>query len=120
MTKTTLPTEPCRVDRHDHAAAMLGLALLTGAELKQLTQSTDEKLIRTRVTMSKQAAQALKRKAEELKLSEQRRELVRVTIRKDRSYCAQLLRAMRKGLGFFDAHDAAWMATHKTNAGGGL
>jgi hypothetical protein len=99
---------------------MLGLALLTGAELKQLTQSTDEKLIRTRVTMSKQAARSLERKAAELKLSPKRCELIQVTIRKDRSYCAQLLRAMRQGLGFFAAHDAAWTATHKVNAGGGL
>lgn len=110
---TTTPTT-----NNDHAAAMLGLALLTGAELKQLTQGTEQTLIRTRVTMSKQAAKELRRKADELKLSEKRRELVRLTIRKDRSYCAQLLRAMRRGLGFFEAHNAAWMATHNINAGG--
>jgi hypothetical protein len=111
-------TEDCRVERDEHAAAMLGMALMTGVEIRQLSEikDVDRKLILTRVEMGKQAAKALQRQARDCKLSEKRREMLLGTVSKDRSYCARLLRAMRKGLGFFDAHDAAWLATH--NAGG--
>jgi len=114
--------DDCRVDRNDHAAAMLGIALMSGSQIKRLNQSVDEKLILQRVRMGKDAAAVLERQVRDCQLSDPRREMVQKTIRTDRRYCARLLRAMRLGLSFFEAHDSAWRETHQdvqaANAGG--
>lgn len=117
--KEQVTDEDCRVERNEHAVAMLGLALMSQTQIKRLNpEPIDQALVKTRVKLGKAASETLLAQARDCKLSDARRQMLRDTVQLDRRYCARLLRAVRQGLSFFDAHDAAYSATRGLNAGG--